>query len=99
MVDSEIPDKPKNEHTEIVGSTKQTIKERFYSYMYSHAPFAQILLSLFVLGVAECLLGQVPIPLFKIFEIFGLPTVAVSVAGFLLMAFCDYIIKKGSRKR
>lgn len=99
MADSDIPDKPKNEHTEIVGSTKLTVKERFYSYMRSHAPFAQILLNLFTLGAVGCLLGQVPIPLFKIFEIFGLPTVAVSVAGFLFMAFCDYIIKKGSRKR
>lgn len=98
MADSDIPDKPKNEHTEIIGSTKLTVKERFYSYMRSHAPFAQILLSLFTLGAVECLLGQVPIPLFKIFEIFGLPTVAVSVTGFLFMAFCDYLIKS-SRKR
>jgi hypothetical protein len=98
MADSEIPDKPKNEHTEIIGSTKLTVKERFYSYMRSHAPFAQILLNLFTLGAVECLLGQVPIPLFKIFEIFGLPLVAISVAGFLFMAFCDYLVKS-SRKR
>lgn len=39
MVDSEIPSPSKNEHTEIVGSTKLTIKERFYSYLRSHAPF------------------------------------------------------------
>lgn len=98
MADSEIPDKPKNEHTEIIGSTKLTVKERFYSYMRSHAPFAQILLNLFTLGAVECLLGQVPIPLFKIFEIFRLPLVAISVAGFLFMAFCDYLVKS-SRKR
>jgi hypothetical protein len=98
MADSEIPDKPKNEHAEIISSTKLTVKERFYSYLRSHAPFAQILLSFFVLGVVECLLGQVPILPFKIFEVFGLPTVAVSVAGFLFMAFCDYLIKS-SRKR
>lgn len=98
MADSDIPDKPKNEHTEIIGSTKLTVKERFYSYMRSHAPFAQILLNLFTLGAVECLLGQVPIPLFKIFEIFGLPLVAISVAGFLFMAFCDYLVKS-SRKR
>lgn len=98
MTDSDIPDKPKNEHTEIIGSTKLTVKERFYSYMRSHAPFAQILLSLFTLGAVECLLGQVPIPLFKIFEIFGLPLVTSSVAGFLFMAFCDYLVKS-SRKR
>lgn len=98
MADSDIPDKPKNEHAEIIGSTKLTFKERFYSYMCSHAPFAQILLSFFVLGVVECLLGQVPIPLFNIFEVLGLPLVAISVAGFLFMAFCDYLIKS-SRKR
>jgi hypothetical protein len=40
MADSDIPDKPKNEHAEIIGSTKLTVKERFYSYMRSHAPFA-----------------------------------------------------------
>lgn len=97
MVDSEIPNKPKNEHTEIVSSTKLTMKERFYSYLRSHAPFAQILLSLFSLGAVECLLGQVPIPLFKIFEVLGLPLVTTSVAGFLFMAFCDYLIKS-SRK-
>ena len=98
MADSDIPDKPKNEHTEIIGSTKLTVKERFYSYMRPHAPFAEILLNLFTLGAVECLLGQVPIPLFKIFEIFGLPLVAISVAGFLFMAFCDYLVKS-SRKR
>lgn len=98
MVDSEIPDKPKNEHAEIASSTKQAIKERFYSYLRSHAPFAQILLNLFTLGAVGCLLGQIPIPLFKIFEVFGLPLVAISVAGFLFMAFCDYLIKS-SRKR
>lgn len=98
MVDSEIPSPSKNEHTEIVGSTKLTIKERFYSYLRSHAPFAQILLNLFTLGAVGCLLGRIPIPLFKIFEVFGLPLVAISVAGFLFMAFCDYLIKS-SRKR
>ena len=98
MADSEIPNKPKNKHTEIVGSTKLTMKERFYSYMCSHAPFAQILLNLFTLGAVGCLLGQIPIPLFKIFEVFGLPLVAISVAGFLFMAFCDYLIKS-NRKR
>jgi hypothetical protein len=98
MADSKIPNKPKNEHAEIVGSTKLTIKERFYSYMCSHAPFAQILLSLFVLGAVECLLGQIPIPLFKIFEVFGVPLVAISGTGFLFMAFCDYLIKS-NRKR
>lgn len=98
MADSEIPDKPKNEHTEIVGSTKLTIKERFYSYMRSHAPFAQILLSLFTLGAVECLLGQVPIPIFKIFEALGLPLVSISVSGFLFMAFCDYLIKSSNKR-
>lgn len=88
----------RNEHTEIAGSTKQTVKERFISYLRSHAPFAQILLSLFVLGAVECLLGQVPIPLFKIFAVFGLPLVTFSIAGFLFLAFCDYLIKS-SRKR
>jgi hypothetical protein len=98
MVDSEIPNPTQNEHTETASNTKLTVKERINSYLLSHAPFAQILLSLFTLGAVECLLGQVPIPLFKIFEIFGLPTVTISVAGFLFMAFCDYLIK-GSRKR
>lgn len=98
MADSEIPDKPKNEHTEIIGSTKLTIKERFYSYMRSHAPFAQILLSLFTLGAVECLLGQVPIPIFKIFEALGLPLVSISVSGFLFMAFCDYLIKSSNKR-
>ena len=98
MADSDIPDKPKNEHTEIVGSTKLTVKERFVSYLRSHEPIAQILLSLFVLGAVECLLGQIPIPLFKIFEVLGLPTISISVAGLLFMAFCDYLIKS-SRKR
>lgn len=98
MTDSDIPDKPKNEHTEIIGSTKLTVKERFYSYMRSHAPFAQILLSLFTLGAVECLLGQVPIPLFKIFGALGLPTISISIAGLLFLAFCDYLIR-GSRKR
>lgn len=98
MADSEIPGKSKNEHTEIAGSTKLTMKERFISYLRSHAPFAQILLNLFTLGAVECLLGQIPIPLFKIFEVFGLPLVAISVAGFLFMAFCDYLIKS-NRKR
>lgn len=98
MVDSENRNPTRNEYTETVSSTKLTVKERFYSYMRSHTPFAQILLNLFTLGAVECLLGQVPIPLFKIFEIFGLPLVAISVAGFLFMAFCDYLIKS-SRKR
>lgn len=98
MIEPETPNPTRNEYTETVSSTKLTVKERFYSYMRPHAPFAQILLNLFTLGAVECLLGQVPIPLFKIFEIFGLPLVAISVAGFLFMAFCDYLVKS-SRKR
>lgn len=98
MVDPENPNPTRNEHTETASNTKLTIKERFYSYMRSHAPFAQILLNLFTLGAVGCLLGQIPIPLYKIFEVFGLPLVAISVAGLLFMAFCDYLIKS-SRKR
>lgn len=98
MVDSENRNPTRNEYTETVSSTKLTVKERFYSYMCSHAPFAQILLNLFTLGAVECLLGQVPIPLFKIFEVFGVPLVAISGTGFLFMAFCDYLVKS-NRKR
>ena len=50
MVDSENRNPTRNEYTETVSSTKLTVKERFYSYMRSHAPFAQILLNLFTLG-------------------------------------------------
>lgn len=98
MVDSENRNPTRNEYTETVSSTKLTVKERFYSYMRSHAPFAQILLNLFTLGAVECLLGQVPIPLFKIFEVFGVPLVAISGTGSLFMAFCDYLVKS-NRKR
>lgn len=98
MVDSENRNPTRNECTETVSSTKQTVKERFVSYLRSHAPIAQILLSLFVLGAVECLLGQSPIPLFKIFEVLGLPAISISVAGLLFMAFCDYLIKS-NRKR
>lgn len=98
MVEPESPNPTRNEHTETVSNTKLAMKERINSYMYTHSPFIQILLSLFVLGAVECLLGQVPIPLFKIFEVLGLPTVSISIAGLLFLAFYDYLIR-GSRKR
>lgn len=98
MIEPEHPNPTRNEYTETASSTKLTVKERFVSYLRSHEPIAQILLSLFVLGAVECLLGQIPIPLFKIFEVLGLPTISISVPGLLFMAFCDYLIKS-SRKR
>ena len=99
MIESENPNPSRNGHTETASNTKLTMKERISSYMFTHSPFIQILLSLFVLGAIECLLAQVPIPLFKIFGALGLPTVSISVAGLLFLTFCDYLIKKGSRKR
>ena len=98
MADSEIPNKPKNEHTEIVGSTKLTMKERINSYSRPYSPYIQFLWCMFVVGVVGALLGRLPIPLFRLFDILFILLVPPSILGFALLAFWGFA-SRNTRKR
>lgn len=98
MVEPESPNPTRNEHTETVSNTKLTMKERINSYLRPYSPYIQFLWCMFVVGVVGALLGRLPIPLFKLFDILFILLVPPSILGFVLLAFWGFA-SRNIRKR
>lgn len=73
--------------------TKLTVKERINYYLRPYSPYIQFLSNLFMIGVIGTLLGQLPIPLFRLFDILCFPLIPLSILGFILLAFWGFALR------
>lgn len=78
--------------------TKLKVKERINYYLRPYSPCIQFLSNLFMIGVTGTLLGQLPIPLFRLFDILCFPLIPLSILGFVLLAFWGFE-SRDTRKR
>lgn len=78
--------------------TKLTVKERINSHLRPYSPHIQFLWSMFVIGVIGTLLSQLPIPLFRLFDILCFPLIPLSILGFVFLAFWG-LASRNTRKR
>lgn len=98
MIESENPNPTRNGHAGTASNTKLTMKERINSYLRPYSPYIQFLWCMFSVGIVGALLGRLPIPLFRLFDILFILLVPPSILGFVLLAFWGFV-SRNTRKR